>query len=370
MSSITPLFAKKDAGSSVPKAVVEFRAGKLSMKSGSKLLIPDKRKGLVQILKGEDQIMHFMWKDRATNTVEDDLIIFPDDIEFKRVPECTTGRVYVLKFKSSSRRLFFWMQEPKENKDGDFCRRVNQWLSKRPSRGGLRRVDNRDSSIGSNEDMEVSSFGEENLDSVLGNMNPEQLMEILERGGLSEAGGPEFASMLQAISSNASNSSQFDSPSSEPRTSNGPNSTSVPSRGVQLSDLQSILSGHKVPKVDDEVPVNLALGVTVEAITPLLKNPDFLEKAKIHLPNTEEDVASNISSTIVSPQFQQSLQLFTTGLQSGQLAPIIREFELGETAVEAAAAGDLKKFIDAVQNEKHNDNQKHSDENGDVDMAE
>lgn len=39
-----------------------------------------------------------------------DLIIFPDDCEFKKVSQCTTGRVYVLKFKAGSKRLFFWMQ--------------------------------------------------------------------------------------------------------------------------------------------------------------------------------------------------------------------------------------------------------------------
>ena len=39
-----------------------------------------------------------------------DLIIFPDDIEFKHVTQCTTGRVFVLKFKTSSRKFFFWMQ--------------------------------------------------------------------------------------------------------------------------------------------------------------------------------------------------------------------------------------------------------------------
>ena len=53
---------------------------------------------------------------RTSGKVEDDLIIFPDDIEFVKVPACTTGRVFVLKFKSSSRRLFFWMQEPKDDK--------------------------------------------------------------------------------------------------------------------------------------------------------------------------------------------------------------------------------------------------------------
>ena len=39
-----------------------------------------------------------------------DLIIFPEDCEFKRVSQVTTGRVYVLRFKAGSKRLFFWMQ--------------------------------------------------------------------------------------------------------------------------------------------------------------------------------------------------------------------------------------------------------------------
>lgn len=42
--------------------------------------------------------------------VEDDLIIFPDDCEYVKVPQCTTGRVYLLKFKSSNRKFFFWLQ--------------------------------------------------------------------------------------------------------------------------------------------------------------------------------------------------------------------------------------------------------------------
>ena len=39
-----------------------------------------------------------------------DLIIFPEDCEFKRVSQVTSGRVYVLRFKAGSKRLFFWMQ--------------------------------------------------------------------------------------------------------------------------------------------------------------------------------------------------------------------------------------------------------------------
>lgn len=57
------------------------------------------------------------------------MILFPDDAKFERVPQCTTGRVYVLRFNSSDRRLFFWMQEPKTDKDDELCTRVNQILA-------------------------------------------------------------------------------------------------------------------------------------------------------------------------------------------------------------------------------------------------
>ena len=60
-------------------------------------------------------------KDRSSGTVapDDDLLLFPDEAEFLPVPQCKDGRVFVLKFKGSEKRLFFWMQEPEKNKDKD-----------------------------------------------------------------------------------------------------------------------------------------------------------------------------------------------------------------------------------------------------------
>lgn len=75
-----------------------------------RMVYPDKRKGLLYVYQSEDSLMHFCWQDRTTGTVEDDLIIFPDDCEYVHVPQCTTGRAYLLKFKSSNRRFFFWLQ--------------------------------------------------------------------------------------------------------------------------------------------------------------------------------------------------------------------------------------------------------------------
>jgi 26S proteasome regulatory subunit N13 len=75
--------------------------------------------GMLYIHRGEDSLIHFCWKDRTTGTTEpnDDLLIFPDEAEFMPVPQCTTGRVFVLKWKNNDNRRFFWMQEPEKNKD-------------------------------------------------------------------------------------------------------------------------------------------------------------------------------------------------------------------------------------------------------------
>jgi len=374
----TALFGGGRGGAAQSKAVVEFRAGKMTTQAGSNLVSPDKRKGLIQIEQGEDQLMHFKWKDRGTGVVEDDLIIFPDDIEFVRVKQCTTGRVFVLKFKSSSRRMFFWMQEPKEDKDEEYCKKVNDCLNKPPGsegassgglgsggRGGL------SAALGGGGPVDLSSLGDGELQSLLGNMSQQQLVQLFSGGlgGLANSG----------ILSNRANRDSASTPSTRERSENSPSTTApVPasttegssstpkatpsdSAGgaagnvpIQLMDLQSVLSGIKVPSSSKEPPVDLSSGVTGEIIKPLLNDPDFVQKMKDLLPPSEDttDPANEISSTISSPQFKQALQMFSSGLQSGQLGPLIREFGLGDAAVAAATAGNMESFIKAVQDSK------------------
>jgi len=371
----TALFGGGRGGAAPSKALVEFRAGKMTTATGSNLVSPDRRKGLIQIEQGDDQLMHFKWKDRGTGVIEDDLIIFPDDIEFVRVKQCTTGRVFVLKFKSSSRRMFFWMQEPKEDKDEEYCKKVNDCLNKPPGadgassgglgsggRGGL------SAALGGGGPVDLSSLGDGELQSLLGNMSQQQLVQLFS-GGL---GGLANSGLLSNRSGNSSST-----PSSRDRSGNSPtttapvpvtaaeDSTTTPSLPkasssdgasgasgnipIQLMDLQSVLSGIKVPS-GKETSVDLSSGITGEVIKPLLNNPDFVQKMKDLLPPSEEpqSPASEISDTVSSPQFKQALQLFSSGLQSGQLGPLINEFGLGDAAVAAASAGNMEAFIKAV----------------------
>ena len=43
----------------------------------------------------------------------------------KRISQCTTGRVFLLKFKETNRKYFYWLQEPKEDKDEEFIKKVS-----------------------------------------------------------------------------------------------------------------------------------------------------------------------------------------------------------------------------------------------------
>lgn len=163
---------------------VEFRAGRMNMVG--KMVHPDTRKGLVYVYQAEDGLIHFCWKDRTTGNVEDDLIIFPDDCEFKKVEACKTGRVYLLKFKSSSRKLFFWMQESKNDKDDEWTRRVNEVMNNPPSM----------SSSGSGRGGGSGSTGDNgDLQYMLNNMSQQQLMQLF--GGVGQMGG--LSSLLGSI---------------------------------------------------------------------------------------------------------------------------------------------------------------------------
>ncbi|XP_046672275.1 proteasomal ubiquitin receptor ADRM1 isoform X2 [Homalodisca vitripennis] len=338
------------------KNLVEFKAGKMTMKG--KMVHPDKRKGLVYVYQSEDSLMHFCWKDRTSGTVEDDLIIFPDDCEFKKVAQCTTGRVYVLKFKSSNRKFFFWLQEPKTDKDEDNARKINEVLNNPPTPGSQR-------SGGATPD--------ENLQNLLQNMSQQQLMQLF--GGVGQMGG--LSSLLGTISrpstsqgrpsstTGGSSSSSATTAAPKPAAAPAPSpprakppaaSAETPAQNpIQLSDLQNFLSGLGVagtPGSSAPQNVDLSSAINTETLSAVVNNPAVVEELQQHLPSTggEASQQEHLRSTLASPQFQQAVSLFSTALQSGQLGPIVSQFEVGPEAVSAANQGNMEDFVKALQN--------------------
>ncbi|XP_071440773.1 proteasomal ubiquitin receptor ADRM1-B [Hetaerina americana] len=351
------------------KNLVEFKAGKMTQKG--KMVHPDKRKGLLYVYQSDDSLMHFCWKDRQTGAVEDDLIIFPDDCEYKRVNQCTTGRVYVLKFKSSNRNFFFWMQEPKTDKDDDHCRRVNEMLNNPPTPGSQR-------SGGGTPDGD--------LQNLLNNMSQQQLMQLF--GGVGQIGG--LGSLLGTMgrpsssqasrstsggtsgtssSSNSSATPTVTTTSAQPPTTTSTQSTPAPSEtstvavdsssstgsqpAIQLRDLQNFLSGLNVPGTEEnKCQVDLSSALSSENLQAALSNPTVVRELQTHLPaitGSEQQPSEQLKATLHSPQFQQALGMFSTALQSGQLGPVVQQFEVGDEAVTAAEQGNVEAFVKALQ---------------------
>ncbi|KAI0227864.1 Proteasomal ubiquitin receptor ADRM1 [Lamellibrachia satsuma] len=363
------------------KNLVEFRAGKMHMKGN--MVHPDKRKGQVYVYQSDDSLMHFCWKDRTKGTIEDDLIIFPEDVEFKHVKQCTTGRVYLLKFKSSSRKMFFWLQEPKSDKDEENCRKVNEYLNHPPTPGSSRGGTTY-GGMGSGlpADLAAGLGGDTDLQNILSNMSQQQLMQLLGGmggiGGLSSLTGGRPSSVqsdsnppsrVQSSPWTRTNSSTETSsqpprpvtasalpsqtapiPEERPSTQQPPASSGggTDASNIQLSDLQSILSNMTVPPKEN---VDLAVAITPDAMIPILANPQiqqqllpFLPEGE-SLPKTEEE----LRNTVKSPQFKQAMSSFSAALASGQLGPLMGQFGLGEEVANAAAQGDVEAFVKAMQ---------------------
>ncbi|KAF8964214.1 proteasome complex subunit Rpn13 ubiquitin receptor-domain-containing protein [Flammula alnicola] len=107
--------------------LLAFKAGRAFRREGSNVVEPSPTKGAVYLTNGDDGLLHFIWKNRVTNNVEEDLILFPFDASFVKVSQ-SSGRVYVLKFSSSNQRHFFWMQDASDARDAEFTTNVNGLL--------------------------------------------------------------------------------------------------------------------------------------------------------------------------------------------------------------------------------------------------
>ncbi|KAE8292645.1 Proteasomal ubiquitin receptor ADRM1 [Larimichthys crocea] len=367
--ALFPSLVSGSRGSS-SKYLVEFRAGKMTLKGN--VVTPDKRKGTVYIQQSDDSLIHFCWKDRTSGNVDDDLIIFPDDCEFKRVSQCTTGRVYVLKFKAGSKRLFFWMQEPKTDKDEEYCRKVNEYLNNPPipgapgSGGGS---GHELSALGGEGGLGLGALAGPGLANLLGSGGPATSSSSSSSRSQSAAATPSSGAAPRQSSSQApttpvtpaasavSPSSVAPSTPASAQTPVVPASVGSPAshQPIQLSDLQSILATMNVPaSAAQGSAVDLASVCTPEMMAPILTNAEVQQRLLPFLPSGESlpQSAEEIQNTLNSPQFQQAMSMFSSALASGQLGPLLSQFGLPAEAVDAANRGDVEAFARAMQGSK------------------
>jgi 26S proteasome regulatory subunit N13 len=358
--------------SSSSRNLVEFKAGKMEVRD--KMVHPIKRQGLVYLRQSpDDSLMHFCWKDRQTGVVEDDLILFPDDCEFKHVKECTTGRVYVLKMKSSNKKMFFWMQEFKSERDEEYCKKINEMLNNPPRAGS----------------ESGASTSERDLQQLFGNMSQDQIANLLSSNGVNLASLLNASGRSPSSNSGTSGSSTASTinsaPTSAQSATGGSNSSSQQAAGRRdyhpmMNDLRAILSGALMEGSEDEVNelmaatggqdvgltsgsssqretthqplIDLSTAINSESLAALLNDEQFLRQVEPHLPQVDESNASlsrQLGDTVRSSQFRSSMSQFCVALQSGQLGPLMSQFGLNQPCVDAANLGNLEAFVRALE---------------------
>eukprot|EP00128_Syssomonas_multiformis_P013285 Colp12_sorted_trinity150504_noHs@14354 len=238
------LFAGEGSQTTGQAHLVEFKAGK--MKIEGKTVTPDKRKGLIYIHQGEDSLVHFCWKDRTTGTVEDDLIIFPDEVEFKKLAS-NYGRVFLLEFKTSKRKMFFWPQDLKTDKDDEHVRLVNDTLNNPPS--------------AMQEESRGAADGEGELDN-------QQLMQMFS--GAAGVSGLPTGMETQGLVAPTAHSRTGPQDAGLPTTET--NETSEPDQHV--ANLRRLLQSFDPNQPRSDVDVGNVL--SPEQILPLLSHPQAL----------------------------------------------------------------------------------------------
>jgi len=137
-----------------------------------------------------------------------------------------------------------------------------------------------------------------------------------------------------------------------------------PATPIQLGDLQSIQFNIQVPPGGEAIgaggsgifSVDVSTALTGLALQPLVSQEGFFDKVKAVFPAGEEEgkeiTAADLKGKVLSPEFQQAVSMFSIAFQSGQIAPLVREFGLGDEAVAAATQGDMGAFVKALQKDK------------------
>jgi len=341
--------------------LIEFKAGRTLVQPGSesdkKKVVPIPKKGLVYIMNSSDNLLHFYWKNRDTNKNELDLILFPGDSEYMKVKECTDGRVFMLKFKSSKERHLFWMQEPNADRDDELFKKVNELLSNQIAQGSTRTGTDRSganmiSSIPGLSNV-FGGSGDMNM-SALNNMDQNQIMRLFSLMGRTGPGGAIGADQIPQLmfqSIKKSNESASNNTTPVEKNSTASASTSNPFT-ITADALAAVIAATTDSKQKNEPSMDLSTLFTRSNVQEsIIKNADVLIP---YLPDQSPilDKNTELSETIGSPQFQQASDFFGHALQTGQLGPALEQFNLKPEVVNAAKNGNFLKFAEKLMQQE------------------
>jgi len=309
MENLRAMFAQAQQAQE-QKALVEFRAGMCNLHGTT--VKADKRRGKVCITKTEDGLLNLEWKLRPSGNTEFKRVIFPRAATFEKVPECTTGRVFLLTITGDSSKYFFWMQEPKDDKDEDYRKKIVDLIANPAS-----------------SDAEASDPSSNALMQALGGggANSQQHLEMLQQRLGEQSGSGAAAASTPAPATAATTAAAAAPARSEANTQAALNASltsfaqSLEARNLSLT---SVLNAERLTKLiaEDE---SIATEV-YEFLPESQRNPEGMRQ------------------TIRSAQIRQTSDRFTHILNGPQFSSVMQSFGL-----QSAGSLGVKAFLDALK---------------------
>jgi hypothetical protein len=289
------------------ETLLAFKAGRAFRREGSNVVEPSPVKGAIYLTNGEDGLLHFIWKDRVTNDIQEDLILFPFDASFVKVDQVSSGRVYVLKFSSSNQRHFFWLQDASASRDSEFIENLN----------GLLR-------------------------------DPDYDLRWTVPIGVTAPGQSTLSQPTASTSTARQGSSGLQA---------------TPEQIAMLTEMLTSMSGG--PQATEEPDLSLSDILTPANLLPLFSNhPELVAPLFPHLP-PDLPVAPSVDALqriIHSPQFRSAVTNFDQALRTGMLGGLVRTLGLPEEA-----GTGIGPFLRAVQEQAEREGSPESGDTMDTD---
>lgn len=309
---------------SKPKELVSFRAGQLNLSHNGTTVVADKRRGklsLVQTL--DDGLLHLQWVQRPSGQLQetDDILVMQGSAFLEKVPECKTGRVVLLRFKGSSRKRFFWFQEPKDDKDAEYIKKINDFINNPPA------VAMMDGGAGDG-GMDPAMAGLEGMD-----VDQQALMDMLRSQPSAQAAAasrpsgatPTASARPAAAAAAASPGSSSASKSGDSKAKSGSGNTANDAalaammNAAAREQVEATRGRHSLGEILDAERV-FGAGLTDEEIQPLLQ----------FLPEGQRTIGE-FRAALRSPQFHQTLGRMSGVLNSSNFGPLTASFGLAPT---------------------------------------
>jgi len=310
------------------KTIVEFRGGILTQKGTT--VTADDRKGKVALILGEDGMLHLQWTLRPSGNMVTDLILFPKSATWEPVPECADGRVFLLQFKSSpSNRRFFWMQEPSDEKDEEYMKKINETIGNPPiQENGLAGL------------MGGGDFDQSRIQSMLG-----------AGAGARPATSPAAIATPSSASASGAAASAASAASGASGAAAGAAGATAGAGGSEAAQTEASLAASwnsLAASMQQQTQTNLSDVLNSDRVEAALSD-DMIARLQEYLPATQQ-TPHDVRQTLRSAQFQQTAGRLSSILNSSQFPALMASLSLPHTGSIGVEA-----FIAAIEAEANKD---------------